>query len=345
MCVLAQNVLRGDNQVTMKAYELIPGEGPTLVDRADAALGPRDVRIRVRAASLNYRDVVIARVSKNRVVPLSDGAGEVVAVGAEVTRFKAGDRVASSFFPTWVDGTIDAAHHKAALGGSRDGVLAEQITLPDTGVVALPDYLSFEQGATLPCAGLTAWHALHEASRVRMGDTVLIMGTGGVSIFALQLAILAGARVIATTGSPDKAARLKQLGASVVIDYKQTPQWGDAVRDAAGGAGVDLAIEVGGAGTFDQTVKALRFGGEMGLIGVLAGTKAQIDTHAILHKSLHVHGIYVGSQTMFERFTRALETTRLAPLIDRVFPFAETRAAYDYLASGSHVGKVVIRVD
>jgi NADPH:quinone reductase-like Zn-dependent oxidoreductase len=329
----------------MKAYELVPGEGPVLVDRAAPAVGPHDVRIRVRAASLNYRDSVIARVTKNRVVPLSDGAGEVLEVGAQVTRFKPGDRVVGSFFPTWVDGHIEATHHANALGGSRDGVLAEQITLPDTGVVALPDYLSFEEGATLPCAGLTAWHALHEASRVRSGDTVLVLGTGGVSIFALQLAKLAGARVIATTSSTEKAARLKDLGAATVIDYKQTPAWGDAVREASGGGGVDLAIEVGGAGTFDQSVKALRFGGDLGLIGVLTGTQGAINTHAIVHKSLHVHGIYVGSQTMFERFTRALETTQLKPIIDRVFPFAATRDAYAHLASGAHVGKVVIRVD
>lgn len=324
----------------MKAYELVPGEGPTLVDRAaPGALGAHDVRIRVRAASLNYRDSVIAKVTKQRIVPLSDGAGDVLEVGAQVTRVKVGDRVAGSFFPTWVDGHITAAHHANALGGSIDGVLAEQIVLPDTGVVALPAYLSYEDGATLPCAGLTAWHALHEASRVKSGDTVLVMGTGGVSLFALQLAKLAGARVIATTSSPDKAARLTALGAAAVIDYKKTPEWGEAVRDQA-----DLVVEVGGAGTFDQSVKALRFGGELALIGVLAGTKAPVDTHAILHKSLHVHGIYVGSLTMFERFTRALEVTKLAPIIDRVFAFDEARAAYAHLASGAHVGKVVISV-
>ncbi|HEY4180395.1 MAG TPA: NAD(P)-dependent alcohol dehydrogenase [Kofleriaceae bacterium] len=327
----------------MKAYELVPGEGLLLVDRADPTIGHRDVRIRIRAASLNYRDSVIARVAKNRVVPLSDGAGEVLEVGAQVTRFKRGDRVVGSFFPTWVDGHIEATHHANALGGSIDGVLAEQIVLPDTGVVALPDHLSFEEGATLPCAGLTAWHALHEASRVRSGDTVLVLGTGGVSIFALQLAKAAGARVIATTSSPDKAARLKELGAATVIDYKQTPEWGDAVREASDG-GVDLAVEVGGAGTFDQSVKALRFGGDLGLIGVLTGTQGAINTHAIVHKSLHVHGIYVGSQTMFERFMRGLEVTRLTPIIDRVFPFAETRAAYAHLASGAHIGKVVISI-
>lgn len=328
-----------------KAYELVPGEGLQLVDRTVPEVGPHDVRIRVRAASLNYRDSVLARVAKKRVVPLSDGAGEVLEVGSQVTSCKPGDRVVGSFFPTWVDGHIEATHHANALGGSRDGVLAEQITLPDTGVVALPDYLSFEQGATLPCAGLTAWHALHEASRLRAGDTVLVLGTGGVSIFALQLARLAGARVIATTSSQAKAAKLVELGAAAVIDYTHTPAWGDAVRAATGGSGVDLAIEVGGAGTFGQSVQALRFGGDLALIGILSGTQAPIDTHAIVHKSVHVHGIYVGSRRMFERFTRALDVTRLSPVIDRVFAFGDARAAYDHLASGAHVGKVVIRVD
>ncbi|MEO8701558.1 MAG: NAD(P)-dependent alcohol dehydrogenase [Kofleriaceae bacterium] len=336
----------------MKAYELHPNEGfasLTLVDRAvPGALGAHDVRVRIRATSLNYRDLVIARGAKTRskrVVPVSDGAGEVLEVGAQVTRVRVGDRVAGSFFPTWVDGHIDATHHANALGGSIDGVLAEQVVLPDTGVVVLPEYLSFEQGATLPCAGLTAWHALHEATQVRSGDTVLVQGTGGVSIFALQLARLAGARVVATTSSPGKAARLTELGAAAVVDYKQTPEWGEPVRKAAGGDGVDIAVEVGGAGTFDQSVKALRFGGALSLIGVLTGTQAQINTHAIVHKSLHVNGVYVGSLAMFERFTRALEATRLVPLVDKVFPFAEARAAYDYLASGAHFGKVIVRVD
>ena len=332
----------------MKAYELQPRDGfaaLTLVDRpTPGALGPHDVRIGVRATSLNYRDLAILRAAPGRkkvVIPVSDGAGEVLEVGAQVTRVGVGDRVAGSFFPTWVDSHIEATHHANALGGSIDGMLAEQVVLPDTGVVKLPDYLSFEEGATLPCAGLTAWHALFEATQVRAGDTVLVQGSGGVSIFALQLARAAGARVIATTSSPAKAARLTEMGAAAVIDYKQTPEWGDAVHAAAGG-GVDLAVEVGGAGTFDQSVKALRFGGTMGLIGVLTGTQGPINTHAAVHKSIHVHGIYVGSLAMFERFTRALEVTRLAPVIDRTFSFAAARDAYEHLASGAHFGKVVI---
>jgi len=336
----------------MKAYELKPLDGlasVTLVDRPrPGALGPRDVRVRIRAASLNYRDLVIARNARTRatpVVPVSDGAGEVIEVGDEVTRLAVGDRVAGSFFPTWLDGTIQEAHHANALGGSRDGVLAEQVVLPEAAWIKLPAWLSFEQAATLPCAGLTAWHAVFEAAPLRPGDALLVQGTGGVSMFALQLAKAAGARVIATTSSPAKRARLEALGADAVIDYRQTPDWGDAVRAATGGRGVDLAVEVGGAGTFDQTVKALRYGGAMSILGILAGTTGPINTHAVLHKSLHVHGIYVGSVAMFERFVRALDATRLAPIVDRVFPFIEARAAYDYLASGAHLGKVVIQVD
>lgn len=339
-------------EATMKAYELHPNDGfasLTLVDLPPPGpLGPRDVRVRIRAASLNYRDLVLAKSSKQLpkpVVPVSDGAGEVLEVGREVTRFAAGDRVASSFFPTWLDGHIEAAHHENALGGSLDGVLAEQVVLPETAWVKLAPHLSFEQGATLPCAGLTAWHALFEAATLRPGDTLLVQGTGGVSIFALQLARATGARVIATTSSPAKRARLEQLGASAVLDYKQTPDWGEAVRAATGGRGVDVAVEVGGPGTFDQTVKALRYGGTMSILGILTGTSGPVNTHQVFHKGLHVKGVYVGPLAMAERFAAALAETRLAPVVDKVFAFADARAAYEYQASGAHFGKVVIAVD
>lgn len=336
----------------MKAYELHPEEGFAalqIVDRPEpAALGAHDVRVSVRAVSLNYRDIIVARGAKKRampIVPVSDGAGEVVAVGDRVTRVKIGDRVAASFFPTWLSGAFAAEHHANALGGSLDGMLAEQVVLAEGAWVKIPSHFSFEQAATLPCAGVTAWHALFEAATLRPGNTVLVQGTGGVSIFALQLARATGVDVIATSSAADKRARLERLGAAKTIDYRAEPKWGDAVRAAAGGRGVDLAVEVGGAGTFDQSVKALRYGGTMSLLGILAGTQGPIDTYSIFHKNIRVHGLYVGSVAMFEDLVRALEASKIEPIIDQVFPFGEARAAYEHLASGKHFGKVVIRVD
>ncbi len=335
----------------MKAYELHPEEGFAalqIVDRpAPSEPGPLDVVVRIGAVSLNYRDLAVARAAKKRakrIVPVSDGAGEVVAVGERVTRVKVGDRVAAAFFPTWTSGGLTKEHHANALGGSIDGVLAEQCVLPESAWVKVPVHFSFEQASTLPCAGVTAWHALFEAASLRPGDTILVQGTGGVSIFALQLARAAGARVIATSSSAAKRARLEEMGTATTIDYRQEPKWGDAVRAASGGRGVDVVVEVGGAGTFDESVKALRFGGTMSLIGILAGTAGPIDTYAILQKNVRVHGIYVGSVAMFEALVRALDASKVEPIIDRVFAFDEARAAYDHLASGTHFGKVVIRV-
>jgi len=336
----------------MKAYELHPEEGFAalqVVDRpVPSAPGAHDVRVRIRAVSLNFRDVVIARLSRKRakrIVPVSDGAGEVLAVGGSVTRVRVGDRVAAAFFPTWTSGSLTDAHHSNALGGSLDGVLAEEVVLPESAWVKIPTHCSFEQASTLPCAGVTAWHALFEAAALKPGDTVLVQGTGGVSVFALQLARAAGAGVIATSSSAAKRARLEQMGAATTIDYRENPKWGDAVRAAAGGRGVDIVVEVGGAGTFDESVKALRYGGTMSLLGILAGTQGPVNTYAILQKNIRVHGIYVGSVVMFEALVRALDATKVEPIIDTVFPFAEARAAYEHLASGTHFGKVVIRVD
>lgn len=335
----------------MKAYELHANEGFAAVQAverpAPPALGPHDVRVRMRAVSLNFRDLAIARGSKSRaipIVPASDGAGEVEAIGNAVKRFKVGDRVAAAFFPTWFRGGLLEQHHANALGGSLDGVLAEWVVLSESAWVAIPESYSFEQAATLPCAGVTAWHALFEAASVKPGDFVLVQGSGGVSIFALQLARAAGAQVIATSSSADKRARLGKMGAKATIDYRENANWGELARAATGGKGIDVAVEVGGAGTFDQTVKSLRFGGTMSLIGVLTGVQGTINTHQVLHKNLRVHGVYVGSVEMFEAFVRALVANQIEPVIDRVFPFDEAKAAYEYMASGAHFGKVVIRV-
>ncbi|MCA9612567.1 MAG: NAD(P)-dependent alcohol dehydrogenase [Myxococcales bacterium] len=304
-------------------------------------LKPTEVRVRVRAASLNYRDLLVARGVKSPRVPLSDGAGVVTEVGAAVTRFRVGDRVMGAFFPTWLDGTIRAAHHDHARGGPVDGMLADEVIDEADAFVHTPAHLDDVEASTLPCAGLTAWHALYESTVVRPGESVLALGSGGVSTFAIQLASRAGAKVIATSSSDAKAARLRELGAVDVIDRTTHPDWADEVVRRHGE--VDHVIEVGGAGTLAQSFRAARHGGRVALIGVLSGFGTTAPA-PILLRSLRVDGIYVGSVAMFERFARAVETAKLRPVVDRVFAVEETKAAFEHLASGRHLGKVVIRL-
>lgn len=335
----------------MKAYELQKNEGfaaLTKVERSAPKVGDHDVRVRVRAVSLNYRDLVMAKSAKNArtqpIVPTSDGAGDVVEVGSAVRGLRVGDRVAANFFPHWVDGPPRLSYHAGALGGSIDGMLAEEVVLPEPAWVKLPEHLSFEEGATLPCAAVTAWNALFESAALRVGDTVLVQGTGGVSIFALQLAKAAGARVITTSQSPEKRERARKLGADHTIDYKENPKWGAAAHEWTEGRGVNVVVEVGGPGTFDQSASALAYGGTMSILGVLTGVRGEVNTYEIFHKGLRVHGVYVGSVAMFERLNRALTTHQIHPVIDRVYAFDEARGAYEYLASAQHFGKVIIRV-
>jgi len=319
----------------------------TVVERPEPRPGPGQVLLRVRACSLNYRDLLILKGLYNKklplpLVPLSDGAGEVAAVGDGVTRFRVGDRVAGCFMPAWIDGEVTEAKAKSALGGGGTGMLAEYVVLPAEGVVHSPDHLSDEEAATLPCAAVTAWHALVTEGGVKAGDTVLTQGTGGVSLFALQFAKLHGARVIATSSSDAKLARALQLGASDGINYKTTPEWGARAREIAG-AGVDHIIEVGGAGTLPESLRAVRMNGRISLIGVLSGA-GQFNPTPVLMKNLRVQGIFVGSREMFEAMNRAIGLHQLRPVIDRVFPLTEVRAALHHLESGTHFGKVVIRV-
>lgn len=336
----------------MQAYELFSRVGAdalTLVDRPSPRPGPCDVRIRVRAVSLNYRDLLLLRAAasgkaEKPVIPASDGAGEIIETGDAVSRHKVGDRVIGCFFPTWQDGPLSDAHHERSLGGKVDGTLAQEIVLHEDAVVAHPTHLSFEEGATLPCAGLTAWNALFEAGNTRVGDVVLLQGTGGVSLFSMQLAKAAGARVIMTSSSAQKRDRLRLMGVESLVDYVAVPGWGSEVRALSGGQGVDLAVEVGGPGTFDQTVAALRYGGTMSLLGVLTGFSGQISTQAIFRKTIRVMGIYVGSRRMFESFNRALERSAIHPVIDSVYEFHQVPQAYERLASGAHFGKIVVRV-
>ena len=335
----------------MKAYRIhrLNGlDGIALDELPRPRPGPGEVAIRVRAVALNYRDLLVARGVYSRnlplpLVPTSDGAGEIIEVGAGVTRFASGDRVAGCFFSDWADGPPSEAAGKTALGGAVDGMLVEEKVLPAGGVVKIPDHLSFEEAATLPCAGLTAWHGLIASGGLKAGETVLIQGTGGVSLFALQFARLSGARVIATSSRDDKLQRALDLGASDGINYKTTPDWGPAVRDLAGGLGVDHVVEVGGAGTLGQSLKAVKVGGHIALIGVLTGG-GEVNPTPILMRNIRVQGIYVGSRGMFEAMNRAIALHDLRPVVDRVFPFEQAREAYAHLESGSHFGKVVIRV-
>lgn len=333
----------------MKAYELHNQNGENilkLTERPAPKPGFNQVVVRVRATSLNYRDLIIQGNANltQPLIPLSDGAGDVIAVGEGVTRVKVGDRVAGTFFQNWRAGSITASVMKSALGGELDGMLAECVTLNEDGVVCLPNHLSYEDGATLPCAAVTAWHALITKGNLNAGESVLVLGTGGVSIFALQFAKMHGARVIATSSSDEKLERVRSLGASETINYKTTPDWEEKVYELTDGIGVDLIVEVGGAGTLAKSMKAVCYGGNISLIGVLSGLSGEVNPQPIVGKSITMQGIYVGSKDMFEAMNRAIAQSQLKPIIDRVFPFEQAQHAYDYLKSGSHFGKVVIQV-
>jgi NADPH:quinone reductase-like Zn-dependent oxidoreductase len=336
----------------MKAFEIKTYGDPnglSLVDRSSVSPGAGQVLVRIRAVSLNYRDLVVVRGQYDRNpqvgrIPCSDGAGEVLAVGPGVSRFKPGDCVVGCFFQAWLSGRFKAEYHRSALGGAIDGVLAEEVLFDQEGLLPLPELYSFEEGATLPCAALTAWQSLVVRGRLTAGESVLLLGTGGVSIFGLQLAKAAGAKAIVTSSSDEKLKRARQLGADEVINYRSTPEWGKEAVRLSGVDGVDHVIEVGGAGTFQQSVRASRFGGNIGLIGILSGREATTEIFSIVPKILNVFGVYVGSREMFEEMNRALLQNRIKPVIDRVFPFAESPDAFRHLESGAHFGKVVIAI-
>jgi len=320
-------------------------ENLQVIDRPEPKPGFGQVLLKMKAWSLNYRDLLVVKGLYNPklkfpFVPLSDGVGEVIGVGDGVTRVKAGDRVAGCFMQRWLAGPLNDSHGRSALGGALEGVAAEQVVLHEDGVVKVPAHLSDEEAATLPCAAVTAWNAL---CGIKAGETVLVQGTGGVSIFALQIAKLCGARVIATSSSNAKLERVKQLGASDGINYKETPAWEEKVRELTGGQGVDHVIEVGGAGTFNQSLKAVRAGGVISLIGVLAG-KGEPNLMPVLMKGVRVQGIFVGSREMFEAMNRAILLHQMKPIVDRVFGFNEIQAAYKHMESAAHFGKICVRV-
>ena len=333
----------------MKAFQLQGQSGADSlrpVEIPEPKPGPGQVLVRVRANSLNYRDLMIADGRYGKInlplVPLSDGAGEIAAVGAGVTHWRTGDRVAGTFFQGWSGGTFRREVFGTALGGALSGMLAEFVVLAEDGLVAIPPQLSFAEAATLPCAGVTAWHALVARGHVAADQTVLLLGTGGVSIFALQIAKMHGARTIITSGSDEKLARARALGADVTINYRTTPDWEEEVFRLTDKAGVDHVVEVGGTGTFPKSLRALAVNGQVHVVGGVSGFTSDVPLREILGKLATINGIFVGSRLMFEAFNRAITLNHIKPVVDRVFPFADAAAAYRHLQSGAHFGKVVV---
>lgn len=319
-----------------------------VVERPTPAPGPGEVLVGVRAVSLNYRDLMIVKGQYNARmrlprIPCSDGAGEVVAVGAGVTEWKPGDRVAGIFMQNWLDGTLTAAKARGALGGDIDGMLADYVILRESGIVAIPDHLSFQEAATLPCAGVTAWNAL-EAGDIKPGSTVLIQGTGGVSIFALQFARLKGARVLGVSSSNEKLERAASMGLDTGLNYRDNPEWDRWAMDQTGGEGVDLVVEVGGQGTLARSLKAIRPGGTIAQIGVLTAAAEPFPIPLILHKVAHIQGLYVGSRKDFIEMNRAISLSAMRP-VGEEFDWSQAREVLQRMAEGSHFGKLVLTVN
>ncbi len=339
----------------MRAYEIVAGstslEGLKRGSRPDPVAQTGQILVRMQTASLNFRDLMVARglyfggPVSSATIPLSDGTGEVVSVGSGVTRFKVGDRVCGTFFRGWTDGRTPEGPRVSLGAPPADGVLAEYAVFDEQNAVAVPGHLAPEAAATLPCAGVTAWHALIENGRVMPGETVLVIGTGGVSVFALQFARLAGARVLAISSSDQKLERARQLGAEGGVNYRQKPDWEAEILRLTHGRGVDHIIEVGGVGTLGRSMAAVAPGGRIQLIGVLTGHGAQPPSpYALMGKQATLQGVFVGSRAHFERMNAAIAGARLEPVLDRVFSFEEAPAAYQYLEQGAHFGKVVIRI-
>jgi len=312
--------------------------------------GADEVMIRVRAVSLNFRDLLVVQGKYNPHmqlprVPLSDGAGEIVSVGTEVTAWKPGDRVVVPFFPAWLDGELSPAKAAGALGDDVDGMLREFVTVRADALLPIPERLSFEEAATLPCAAVTAWNGLFVSGDLRPGQTLLLQGTGGVSLFGLQFGRLAGATLILISSSDAKLERGRALGAHHTVNYRSEPNWEKRVLEITGGRGVDLTLEVGGTGTLSKTLRATRHAGHVSLIGVLSGIAGEVQIAPILHKALTVRGIYVGSRAMFEMMNRTITQHLLEPVIDRVFSFDEAPEAFRHMEGAQHFGKIVIRIE
>lgn len=337
----------------MRAYQILPGaniDGLQCIEYPERALGLGEVRIRVHAVSLNYRDLMVASGNylvtvDDPIIPCSDGAGEVLAVGPGVSRVQVGDRVAGSFFPHWIDGAPTPHKVRHGLGGDIDGMLAEEVILHEDALAIVPPSLSFVEAATMPCAAVTAWNAIFVSSNnVKPGDTVLLLGTGGVSILGLQLARAAGLRTIVTSSSDEKLARARELGAHHTINYAAIPEWQDEVLHLTGNLGASVVLEVGGKGTVNRSVASAAMGGTVAIIGGVSGFGGEVNPATLLSSAKRMVGIYVGSRSMLEDVMRFADVAGVKPTIDRVFPFGQAQEAYRYMASGAHFGKVVIDV-
>jgi NADPH:quinone reductase-like Zn-dependent oxidoreductase len=334
----------------MKVYELpkFGVENLILTEREQPRPGAHEVLVKFHAASLNFRDLMFANGiynphAKLPAIPFSDGAGEVVEIGSSVTRWRVGERVCPIFHQDWLEGDPSASKNKSSLGaGELDGVLREFGVFPEQGLVRIPEHLSYDEAATLPCAGVTAWRALVPFGNLKAGESVLTLGTGGVSIFALQFAKAHGARVIATSSSDEKLERARALGADELINYKRTPDWEKEVARLTHGSGVDHVVEVGGAGTLQKSISSTRVYGRIAVIGVLANGPG-LNPVSLLMKSIRMQGIFVGSRQMFEEMNRAIAVNRLKPVIDKTFSFQQVPEALRFMEAGAHFGKIVIR--
>jgi NADPH:quinone reductase-like Zn-dependent oxidoreductase len=318
-----------------------------MISRPRGSLADNQIRVAVRAISLNYRDLIGLRNKAGRKVagrvPASDGAGEVIEIGSKVTQWSIGDRVAGCFFPTWQSGAFDLQYHQYDLGGNLDGMLAQEAIGDDSVWVRLPDCLSFAEGATLPCAGVTAWQALVVRGALSAGQSVLTLGTGGVSTFAIQIASKMGAKVIVTSSSDEKLEKAKALGAWATINYVKNPDWDREVWRLTDAKGADHIIETGGPGTLERSLKSIAAGGQIAMIGVLTGFGPPATSlFPLLARNVSMHGIYVGSRQHFQDFNRFIEAKRLHPAIDRIFSFEQAASAFEYLESAKHFGKIVI---
>jgi NADPH:quinone reductase-like Zn-dependent oxidoreductase len=334
----------------MKVYEAGAQKGVEslrLVDRPEPKAGPGQAVVRIKANSINYRDVMVLHgwygpPKPETLIPVSDGAGEVVAVGDGVTRVKPGDRVAISFFSRWVDGAWGPQYFGSDLGGGADGTLCDMGAFPADALVKLPDNWTFEEGAGLPCAGVTAWNAIVEAGKAKAGDTVLLIGTGGVSIFGVQIAKALGLKAVITSSSDDKLARATSLGAAAGVNYKTNAEWPKAVVEATGG-GASVIVETAGPGNLEKSFNAAAFNGRIGLIGGFEQAKAPINTMMLVGKNISLRGITVGSRTMMENLLAALVKSGQKPVIDKVVDFKDAGAAYTHMKSQTHLGKIVIK--
>ena len=321
----------------------------TIIEAPEPTPGPGEVLVRMKAVSLNYRDLMMINGMYGRgsatggsVTPFSDGCGVIEAVGEGVTRVKVGDRVATLFFQGWLSGPPTVEKAMTALGSPIPGAGRELAVFSQEGVSKVPDFLTDQQVATLPCAALTAWRALFEDADLSPGDTVVLQGTGGVSIFGLQFAKAAGLRALITSSSDEKLARAKALGADHLVNYRQTPEWAKPVREATGGVGADFIMEVGGQGTIDQSLKAVRIGGHIAIIGVVAQGGAGINPAVLIGNAAKMQGVFVGSRDMFEAMCKAIELHHIQPVVDKVFAWTEAKAAFAAMAGGEHFGKIVL---